>query len=1044
MPLIYMDVVASVCVILAALVLLMFGFSSRQRQKNVTAFQKKRYETLYNAAATPLLVVDLGQLQQKIQLLEVVDADSLRDYLSFLRERGLNLKGLCEVKEVNRAARELFAAPGREALLSHLNHFLTSRDVWVNNMRSKGSDEGILNVDFELIVPALDARPISLLVNAALPIRLNASPSLNERAEGQQASLDEILITLTDRSDRVQLKERMVQAEGFWKKIVQSVPDLVYVNNPQEKSLLYANRELGELLGYSAQEIAAMPACYWVELVHPEDEPLITEALNNVHHLADDEVQETRFRMRHQRGEYRWMYFRNMVFERDANGNISKLLGLGKDIHQQTQARKEVERSEQHYRLLSENMTDVVWTTDRNFVLNYISPSVTGLFGRAPQALLNRRLTALFDSEQVAMFSQHIKAQLRRHLKDRRSVAALQKEVYQLEVSTRNAKGEAIVVELDLSFLLDQGRIVGTMGVCRDITARRKAEHETRLAAGVFESSTEAILVTNANGEVIQGNKAFYAITGRPVHSVLGVPLINALQLEERRAWDAVSGSLADHGFWQNEAVVMNAHAQAVPVWMGVTAIHNEAGELVSHIIIFSDISERKANEAAIHRLAFYDDLTGLANRSLMTVEIEDRVTEAQKRGDHFALLYLDLDRFKPVNDSLGHAAGDELLSEVAERLKTCVRKDDLVARMGGDEFTLLLQSARDVAKVRKAAIHVARKVLAQFEKPFEIEERELYVSASIGVAVYPEHGAERTTLMKNADTAMYHAKEKGRNNFKFYAAELNARAIEKLELESGLRRALELDQLRITYQPQLAVHEDGAVGVEALIRWHHPEKGVLSPDQFIPIAEESGLIVPIGEWVLRQACLQLRAWDRSGVNISKVSVNLSARQFQDSNLVDLVEDVLLQTGVKPYRLELEITESMLMDDVQHVLDTLNTLKKIGVRISIDDFGTGYSSLSYLRQFPLDTLKIDKSFIQSLPGEKNDEQIVEAIVAIAHGLNLGVIAEGVETRDQEAFLARLGCQEVQGYLYGKAMSPEHFVELFDSGSLCLSREQVLH
>ncbi len=432
---------------------------------------------------------------------------------------------------------------------------------------------------------------------------------------------------------------------------------------------------------------------------------------------------------------------------------------------------------------------------------------------------------------------------------------------------------------------------------------------------------------------------------------------------------------------------------------------------------------EREAAELAgveIEHLAYHDALTGLPNRPLFIDRLIVALAQADRSGQNLAVLFLDLDRFKDINDSLGHSVGDALLKAVADRVRRCVREGDTVARLGGDEFTLLIPKVEGVEDAAK----VAQKVIETLKIPFMIADRELFVTTSIGMSLYPADGLDPETLLRNADTAMYRAKEQGRDNYQLYAPAMNARALERLALENMLRRALLQNELVLHYQPLIDLRARSVAGVEALIRWQHPELGLLSPAHFISVAEVSGLIIPIGQWVLRTACKQIRTWQkRTGHNVS-ISVNLSARQFQQPDLVEEIRAALDETGIKPSSLELEITESNAMQNAENTIRLLKELKALGVRIAMDDFGTGYSSLNYLKRFPIDTLKLDKMFVQDIATDKSDAAIVSAVILMAHSLELKVVAEGVETEEQLAFLEAQHCDRIQGYLFSAPLTPD--------------------
>jgi diguanylate cyclase (GGDEF)-like protein len=443
-------------------------------------------------------------------------------------------------------------------------------------------------------------------------------------------------------------------------------------------------------------------------------------------------------------------------------------------------------------------------------------------------------------------------------------------------------------------------------------------------------------------------------------------------------------------------------------------------------VLLYTDISERRAAAQEIERLAFFDSLTGLPNRVLLTDRLNQMLTRAGRHKEMVALLFIDLDRFKEVNDTLGHSSGDLLLQAVAERLAVCLRTSDTVARLGGDEFVVLLDGVEE----RDGIVEVATKLLSAISQPIEIFDREIYSSGSIGISLYPCDGDNVDTLFKNADTAMYHAKEQGRNTFRFYSAEMHSSALEMLTLSSYLRHAMERNELYLLYQPQISFVTGELVGVEALLRWKHPGLGMIFPDRFIPLAEETGLIVPIGTWVLKEACSQAEKWISQGLPAMRVAVNLSAKQFRNPGLVSTVSTILKQSGLPPHLLELELTEGMLIENIASTNDTLKALKAMGVTLAIDDFGTGYSSLSYLRHFPLDRLKIDKSFVLEMAEKSGDSAvIVQAIIALAHSLKLIVIAEGVERPDQVAFLKQHCCDEMQGFFFSRPLTSESLEEL---------------
>ncbi|MGZ5492359.1 MAG: putative bifunctional diguanylate cyclase/phosphodiesterase [Thermoanaerobaculia bacterium] len=447
---------------------------------------------------------------------------------------------------------------------------------------------------------------------------------------------------------------------------------------------------------------------------------------------------------------------------------------------------------------------------------------------------------------------------------------------------------------------------------------------------------------------------------------------------------------------------------------------------------------EREAAELAaveIGHLAYHDALTGLPNRPLFIDRLIVALAQAHRARHKLAVFFLDLDRFKDINDSLGHTVGDILLKAVAERVRHCVREGDTIARFGGDEFTLLIPKIENIEDAAK----IAQKIIETLKIPFFVNERELFVTTSIGVSLYPEDGSDPETLVRNADTAMYRAKEQGRDNYQLYAPAMNARALERLGLENMLRKALSQQELVLHYQPQISAQTGLTVGVEALVRWQHPERGLLSPAHFIQVAEVSGLIVPIGEWILRTACKQLKTWKRKIDDQFIVAVNLSARQFQQPDLVEMIRTAIQDTGIEASSLEIEITESNAMQNAENTMYTLRELKGLGVRISMDDFGTGYSSLNYLKRFPIDTLKLDQLFVKDVATDPTDAAIVSAVIQMAHSLNLKVVAEGVERQDQLEFLRRHDCDIIQGYLFSKPVPADQLEAFINERKAAVAR-----
>lgn len=556
-----------------------------------------------------------------------------------------------------------------------------------------------------------------------------------------------------------------------------------------------------------------------------------------------------------------------------------------------------------------------------------------------------------------------------------------------------------------------------------------KADLEIQLAATVFDASSDAIMISDTKNCIIAVNAAFCDITGYSEAEIIGrTPAVLTSGRHDADFYRSMWHSLKESGKWIGEVWNRRKNGEIYAEWLTINTVKNNRGEITHYVAIFADITEHKQAEEHMRHLAHYDVLTDLPNRVLFYDRLGQALIKAQRSRSKSAVMFLDLDRFKVINDTLGHSIGDLLLQEVAQRLTDCVRQGDTVSRMGGDEFVILLPELGDADD----AYLVAQKLLNAASRPFVLQGHELQVSASIGISFYPDDGANAETLMKNADVAMYRAKEVGRNNYQFYHADMNARSFERLAMETSIRRALEKEQFELYYQPRYIVPGGRIAGVEALIRWRHPDLGLVSPAQFIPLAEDAGLILPIGEWVLKQAAWQGKAWQKAGLPPLFISVNVSARQFRQTGFAGTVARILHDTGFDPHYLELELTETTLMTNTEENIETLEKLKSMGIRIAIDDFGTGYSSLGYLKRLPVDILKIDRSFVSDVTDNRDDAAIVEAIIAMAQSLKLQVIAEGVETAGQLEFLQAHQCNEIQGFYFSRPLPAEQAEQLISA------------
>jgi diguanylate cyclase (GGDEF)-like protein/PAS domain S-box-containing protein len=582
--------------------------------------------------------------------------------------------------------------------------------------------------------------------------------------------------------------------------------------------------------------------------------------------------------------------------------------------------------------------------------------------------------------------------------------------------------GRAVRLDFTLTLVRDESGAPQffTLAVA-DVTERARAAEEQRRAAAVFLNTHEGVVVTDPRGAIVAVNPAFCSITGYSEAELIGqnMRILQSGRQDEsfyRTFW----ASIAADGFWQGEIWNRRKDGDIYPELLTVSTVRDENGAVRNYVGTFTDITRLKQSQAQLEHLARHDALTGLPNRLLLLSRLEHALERLKRHGGFGAVLFMDLDRFKTVNDSLGHPAGDELLKAVADRLRQRLRDSDTLARLGGDEFVAVLEDLGDVAQ----AGTIAQMMIERISAPFHIAGHEVYVGLSVGISLFPLDAREAQSLIQEADTALYAAKEGGRGTYRFYRTELTEAASTRLATEARLRRALEHGDMVLHYQPLISIAEERLVGVEALVRWQDPAEGLIPPGRFIGFAEETGLIVPLGDWVLGEACRQTQAWRAAGLDIASVAVNLSSRQFELPDIAERVQKTLAETGLPPECLELEITESALMHHGDETLGKLAALKSLGVRLSVDDFGTGYSSLAYLKRFPIDKLKIDKSFVEHIAEGKADMQITAVIIDLARNLGLEALAEGVETPAQLDFLRQRGCDTAQGYLFARPLPAE--------------------
>ncbi|VVP18714.1 bifunctional diguanylate cyclase/phosphodiesterase [Pseudomonas fluorescens] len=1001
--------------------IVLLNMRRRQRQLHEG---RRRYQEIFEGTGVALCVLDMASLKNIFDKAQLHSNEQLHAWLAVPEQRRQLLQEM-RVTEVNQVALQLL----------NVNTSQQAWDLLIDGNPVDGSAignqmlEAVLNQheQLELEINLLDATGRDQ--HLWLVLRLPQNP----------ADYKAVILSITDITSRKLIELSLQERERFWSDVVRTVPDHLYVQDVISQRMIFSNHHLGQTLGYNRAELQQMGEYFWEILLHPDDADYYHRSRQSQRQGGYSQLMQCQLRFRHRDGEWRRFDIREQALARDKHDQVTRIIGVAKDVTEQIEASESLRDSEQRYRMLAESISDVIFSTDNRMTLNYVSPSVQAVLGYDAEWIFQNGWQSTIANPQQLTGIYSLMERVNEALDQPDQLALLRNQVQtQLFLfDCLRADGRKIPIELRLVLVWDEhGAFEGVLGVGRDISQQRRAEKDLRMAATVFEHSTSAILITDPAGYIVQANEAFSRVSGYAVEQVLD-QLPNMLTVDEQQEAHLryVLKQLNQHSTWEGEVWLRRRNGEHYPAWVGITAVLDDEGDLASYVCFFSDISERKASEQRIHRLAYYDALTHLPNRTLFQDRLHTALQAAERQKSWVVLMFLDLDRFKPINDSLGHAAGDRMLKEMATRLLGCVDDDDTVARMGGDEFTLLLQPRANREIALNRAIHVAEQILASLVKPFVLEGREFFVTASIGIALSPQDGNELSQLMKNADTAMYHAKERGKNNFQFYQADMNASALERLELESDLRHALEQNEFVLYYQPQFSGDGKRLTGAEALLRWRHPRRGLVPPGDFIPVLEELGLVVDVGDWVISEACRQLRTWHQAKVRVPKVSVNISARQFSDGQLGTRIATILKETGLPPACLELELTESILMREVSEAMQILDGLKNLGLSIAVDDFGTGYSSLNYLKQFPIDVLKIDRTFVDGLPSGEQDAQIARAIIAMAHSLNLAVIAEGVETHEQLDFLREHGCDEVQGYLFGRPMPAGQFEVQFSNDAL---------
>ena len=769
---------------------------------------------------------------------------------------------------------------------------------------------------------------------------------------------------------------------------------------------LYLSPKWKAQLGFEDHEL---PNAYdtWIGRLHPDDKARVAKHID-AYLKAPADHWSAEFRLQHKNGHYKWTLARGMPVI-DENGVPLRLLGVHIDIDEQKSIGNRLKDNEQRLSLALSSANQGLYDINIQTGEASVNPQYAIMLGYKPESFVESVSSCLErihpDDQQRVLnnFNNYLSGAI---------------DEYRSEFRLRTKSGEWLWI-LSLGRLVEkdaEGNPLRLLGTHTDITELKTAQEKVRQAAQVFSSTIEGVTITDTEGAILDVNKAFCDITGYSREEVLGQnPRILKSNKHDQAFYQAMWQSLHEQGYWRGEIWNQKKDGEIFPELLTISSVVDSFNNVTGYVAVFTDITQTKESEKRLDYLAHHDPLTGLPNRILFNAILEQAIHRSTRERETIAVLFIDLDRFKHINDSYGHAAGDELLTQCAVRLTNVIRGEDRVARLSGDEFVGFLEN---VGSSDNASL-VVRKIMSCFKEPFILNNNEVSVTCSVGISLFPDDSATMSELVSYADTAMYLAKEEGRNTYQFYTSEMTTAAAEFVFMENAIRRALKENHFYLVYQPQLDLKNNTLCGLEALIRWQHPEQGVIAPGHFIPIAEKIGLVREIGKWVLNEACRQASEWQQRGLQFGYVSVNVSGRQIKQADFAAQVKAVLIQYQLAPNCLELEVTESYLMDHQDEGVRQLRELRDLGVSIAIDDFGKGYSSLNYLKLLPVDKLKIDQSFVRDIPEDVNDMAISEAVIALGKALDLSVIGEGIETEDQISFLKDKGCQFGQGYYFSK-------------------------
>lgn len=831
-----------------------------------------------------------------------------------------------------------------------------------------------------------------------------------------QHDRDYLIAMVRDITERKEAEKQKNELQEKLNLAISSANVGIWIWNLKTNKLFFS-KEWKKQIGYNEDEIKD-DYNEWESRLHPDDRERANQKV--IEYQKQDHPKkkyQQEFRLRHKDGSYRWIMDQGKI-KYDETGEAELFLGTHIDITPLKKAESAVIKSKERLDHVISSTPTVLYSLrveNNRFIPEWISKSITRISGYQVEEAL-----------QADFWERHVHPDDREHCMESLSLS-LEGNNFVDDYRFLHKQGYPIYIHDECRILRDsKGKMKEIIGSWSDVTEQHMEQERNRLYTTAFENTSEGVVITGLNGEILSVNQAYMDICGYSEEELIGKnPSMLHSGKHDRAFYQTMWDHIAKSGSWNGEVWNRRKNGELYPQWLSINVVKDDQDQPSHYVGVSTDITQRKYTEEKLEHLAHYDALTDLPNSMLFRSRLKHAIQQAARKGRLLGILNIDLDDFKKINDSLGHPAGDELLLAVSMRWCERLRDEDTIARQGGDEFVILLE---DIKKVEEAGT-VAENLLSCLTSPFKLSSgEEIYVEASIGISIYPNDGLTGEVLLQEADTALFRSKELGRNQFSYYTSNLGTIVTERLQLETALRQAIEKNELLLHYQPKVDIHTGGICGAEALIRWNRPGEGLVPPDKFIPLAEKTGLIIPIGEWVVKTVCQQLASWIKDGNTPVRIAINIAARQFREKELSEFILKTLTTYKLKPEYLEIEITESALMENPDEVISTLHQFKELGIKISLDDFGTGYSNIAYLSRYPIDVLKIDASFVRNLETDPNALKLIKSVIKLAQTLGLYTIAEGVETIEQLDYLRQYNCNEIQGYYFSKPVSAEDFIQ----------------